>query len=143
MKFMKNEEEAVEVMQEVFAKALKHADSFRGESSPYTWLYQITTHLCLNKIRHVKVTKIIDQPFDEAVHEKGSHPESQIVQSKLFRDAFEVLDEKDKRILTLYYIDGMTQEEVGQALGISRKTIYHRLMEISRRLKKAGLENAV
>src|SRR5687767_11783773 len=45
------EEAARDAMQEVFVKVMRERESFRGEASPVTWLYQVTTNLCLNKIR--------------------------------------------------------------------------------------------
>src|SRR5215475_12227092 len=47
-------EEARDMVQEVFLRAVRHADEFRGEASPTTWLYRITTNLCLNRLRDRK-----------------------------------------------------------------------------------------
>ena len=52
--FLKNEEAAWEAVQDIFLKVLEVGDKFRGESSPWTWLYRITTNHCLNLIRSRK-----------------------------------------------------------------------------------------
>ena len=141
--FMKNEEEALEVMQEVFVKALQYADSFRGESSPYTWLYRIATHLCLNKLRHIKITKIVDEPLEETRYSSGHNLEKTVVNQKAFYKIFDQLEKEDQTILTLYFVDGLTQEQVAQSLSLSRKTIYHRLKNITDLFKEQGLNDGI
>lgn len=42
---------AEEITQEVFVKAYKNMDSFRGDSSPYTWLYRIALNLSKNHLK--------------------------------------------------------------------------------------------
>lgn len=143
MKFMRNEEEAIEVMQEVFVRAIQYGSGFRGESSPYTWLYRIATHLCLNKIRHNKVTKLSDEPFSEGTFNFGKDPERQFVNQKSFYKIYDQLSEEERTIISCYFMDGMTQEQVADFLGLSRKTIYHRLNDITAKFKEGGLQHGI
>src|SRR5262245_6264558 len=48
---LRDEQAAQDVLQEVFIKAIRAFSGFRGESSPATWLYQMTTNACLNYLR--------------------------------------------------------------------------------------------
>ena len=48
------EDDARDVLQEIFASILDQSAAFRGESSIVTWLYSATTHACLNRIRNKK-----------------------------------------------------------------------------------------
>ena len=48
LRFTQNYDDADDVAQEVFIKALNNLSSFKGDSSIKTWLYRITTNLCLN-----------------------------------------------------------------------------------------------
>ena len=45
-------QEAEEVVHEVFLRAVEKAHTFRAEASPSTWLYQMTTNHCLNRLRN-------------------------------------------------------------------------------------------
>lgn len=46
-----DEEQARDLVQEVFVQVLEKKGGFRGEASPMTWIYRITTNLCLNRLR--------------------------------------------------------------------------------------------
>src|SRR4029077_10204118 len=45
---------AHDAMQEVFVRVISSIGEFRGQAQPSTWLYRITTNLCLNRIRDAK-----------------------------------------------------------------------------------------
>ena len=51
---LKNDNEIEDVAQEVFVKVYKNLDKFQGNSSLYTWIYRITTNLCLDYIKKRK-----------------------------------------------------------------------------------------
>ena len=111
--------DAWDVVQEVFEKMLNMGDSFRGESQPMTWAWRITTNLCLNhlrsrKLREPKLQLVKDEP---ATDQRGTEVR-QLLQVWLTH-----LDEREQQIATLLFIDGLTQDEVADVLGLSRKTI--------------------
>ena len=47
-----NEDEAREVLQELFTSLVARPDGFAGRSAVTTWLYGATTNLCLNRLRN-------------------------------------------------------------------------------------------
>src|SRR4051794_5745673 len=46
-----DDHEAQDAMQEVFVRVIGAMGEFRRQSQPSTWLYRITTNLCLNRLR--------------------------------------------------------------------------------------------
>ncbi len=66
---------AEDILQEVFIQVLQHSDSFRGESSIYTWIYAITKNLCLQtrKRSFLVFERMIEAA--EAAGEKTHHDE--------------------------------------------------------------------
>lgn len=46
-----NEDMARDLLQEVFVQVVEQKGRFRGEASPMTWIYRITTNLALNRLR--------------------------------------------------------------------------------------------
>lgn len=48
---LKDKEEAMDVSQEAFVKVYKYLDHFKGDASFYTWLYRITSNICIDVLR--------------------------------------------------------------------------------------------
>ena len=66
-------EEAYDLTQDIFLKALNALPSFRGDSKFSTWLFTIARHTCLNHIRHRKV--IVEESFEHLeTFDPGSAP---------------------------------------------------------------------
>jgi RNA polymerase sigma-70 factor (ECF subfamily) len=131
--------EAEEVLHEVFLKALERAHEFRGEASPSTWLFRVTTHLCLNRRRDMKRRTELLERFGPTVWAKshsGEAPEARAFLKALWR----TLPEELAMIGILYWVDGLTTAEIGRMLGVSDRTIANRLTTLTEAAKKAGGE---
>ena len=63
-------EDAYDITQDVFLKALRAMPSFRGDSKVSTWLYTIARHTCLNHIRHKNV--IEEESLQESQEENAN-----------------------------------------------------------------------
>ena len=50
LRYTKNNEDAQDIAQDVFVKAINSLKSFRGEASLKTWLYRITVNACKNEM---------------------------------------------------------------------------------------------
>ncbi len=136
---VKDEQLAWEAVQDVFIKVLESGDSFRGDSSPWTWLYRITTNHCLNMIRSQKAG---DRALDGLEREqlRLSHdPQDPVYDVLMNRDWFVKLmadeDGVTQRIVLAYYFDELSQEEIVDLLKISRKTVYKRLKKFMERAR--------
>ena len=106
-----SEDDARDVLQEIFASIIDKGPSFRGESSITTWLYSATTNACLNRLRNEKTrSKALD---GQAQREHGaevaiaSNAESAVI-VRAVRKGFKVvgvpihLDEADGRATSHY-----------------------------------------
>lgn len=128
---LKDEQAAYEAMQDVFVKVLEVGSSFRGDSSPWTWLYRITTNHCLNMIRSRKSWKKamegVGREQLRIQEEPQENSDTVLANKDWFVKMMEDEDETTQRIVFCYYFDEMTQEEIVDALKISRKTVYKRL----------------
>lgn len=128
---LKDEQAAYEAMQDVFVKVLEVGSAFRGDSSPWTWLYRITTNHCLNMIRSRKSwKKALEGVGREQIRiqeEPQENSDTVLANKDWFVKMMEDEDETTQRIVFCYYFDEMTQEEIVNTLKISRKTVYKRL----------------
>ena len=127
--------DAWDVVQEVFEKMLSMGDKFRGEAQPMTWAWRITTNLCLNhlrsrKLREPKLRLVRD---DEPSDDQEATEVRQLLEVWLTH-----LDEREQEIATLLFIDGLTQEEVADVLGLSRKTIGREVEQLREKAAALG-----
>jgi RNA polymerase sigma-70 factor (ECF subfamily) len=126
-----NDADAQEAAQEVFLKLHRYRDTFRGDASPTTYLYKITTTVCLNRLRTKRrrpedLTDEIRDPRPEG----GYHAVSPMRPLEV-RQLLELLmrnqDERTQDCVLYHYLDGMTHEEIGEMLGISAAAVRKRI----------------
>lgn len=124
---LKDKTRAEDAMQDVFARALVHKDGFRAEASPLTWLMKITTHHCLNLLRGDRaIWKRIFQRDEEARGE--AHGGVHVLEARdSIRKALDKFDVETQAAVVHYHVDGMTLEEVAEAIGRSVPTVRKRL----------------
>ena len=128
---LKDRAEAEDAMQDVFGRAIGHVEGFRAEASPLTWLLKIATHHCLNLIRakgalwHDEMEKRA-RLLPEGHGGSGQHEGRDLVRKLLAK-----FDEETQRAAVHYYVDEMTLEEVGAAIGRSIPTVRKRLAEFA------------
>lgn len=134
LSMLRNEADAVDATQEVFLKAHRYAEGFRGNAKASTWLYRIATNQCLNTIRSRK------RHPEDPVEEIEDHAPLPVGDSVLDRMALQQLvtrlladwDERTQQCVVFHYMDGMTQDEVGELLGISGAAVRKRLAKFRR-----------
>lgn len=124
-----NEDEAWEVVQEVFARMLRSRTTFRHEAAPTTWLYRITTNTALNRVRDTSRRRanlhalVAEQRLEVPVFE--ATPEIRLMLAHVLERIPAPLCE----IAVYYHLDHMNQDEIAAVIGTSRKTVGNRLRE--------------
>jgi RNA polymerase sigma-70 factor (ECF subfamily) len=137
-----NREEAEEVVQEVFLTIYEKAHTFRGAAAFSTWLYRITANAALTKLRRRK--KGEELPFDEylpSFREDGHHLVRPVVdwsneleervaseeRQRLIQQTLDQLAPVDKAVVVLSDLEGLSDREIGSALGLSVSAVKARL----------------
>ncbi len=132
---LRSEEDAAEAVQEVFLRLWRYRDSFRGEASPTTWLFKITTSTCLNRLRTrrrhpedlVEEMPPMSGPADGLA--------SEVEQRQLLVLLTEEEDERTMAALVYHYVDGMTHDEAGEMLGITGAAVRKRIAVFRERVR--------
>ena len=132
-------QEAEEVLQEVFLRAATRLDSFRGDSSPATWLYKMTTRYCLNRIRDERRRSELWREGREVLARPAT-PANQEAATFL-RQFWQSLDEEMIMIGFAYYVDGMTHADIATMAGCSRRTVGNRIEALQRLARQQGGED--
>jgi len=123
--------DAEEVVHEVFLKLLEAPESFRGDSSPATWLYTVTTRMCIDRIRSRTLRDDLlgrHGPTVWATEDRGATPEARVFLATLWRR----LDPELTMIGFLYHHDGLTTAQIGRLMNVSDRTIANRLEALER-----------
>ena len=135
---VKNDEDANDAVQETFARVIRNWSDFRHQSSPLTWMYRISTNLCLNHIRNRQGrADKREQHVDAIVGEGFTRPDaSRWENADLVRQLLAECDEETQQIVTLLYFDDMPKERAAKVVGISVPTLRKRLNAFLARAKK-------
>jgi RNA polymerase sigma-70 factor (ECF subfamily) len=113
------EEEAMDVLQDVFASLMADPDQLRARPSVTSWLYGATTHLCLNLLRNGRnrerllATGVLPVAQPEPAGEDWA-----AVRQMLAR-----MPEELARVAAYHHFDGMSHAEIAGVLGCSRRTV--------------------
>lgn len=134
-----NDELAQDAVQETFARVIARWDQFRGDASPTTWIYQITTNHCLNQLRNrTGRTQKLQQRQLEL---RPTEPEAvESFDHDVLRRLLSECDEETRRVVVHIYFDEMTREETAQMVQRSVPTVRKRLRQFleSARRQLAG-----
>ena len=122
--------EADDIVQDVFIRAMEKWHTFRGDSSPATWLYQLTTRHCLNRLRDEKRRQELLADEGAPWWGEATAPARQEA-TALLGQLWKQLDEEVVMIGIYYHLDGMTRDDIATLLGLSRRTIGYRLTALS------------
>jgi RNA polymerase sigma factor (sigma-70 family) len=115
-----NEDEAREVLHEVFMSLLESPKQVRGTGPLVAWLYGATTHASLNRLRNQR-TRARLVAADNATRAAGAPPSAE--RDAIVRDLLARVPEELAKVAAYYYADEMTQEEIAAALDCSRRHV--------------------
>ncbi len=125
-----NDEEAEEATQDSFLKAFEAIDQFRGDAKFSTWLFRIAYNMALGRYRknHRRSAWewITDKLPDFAHTQEADHFELE-EQSEIISHALHQLNEKDRAIVTLYYLEEIAVKEIAEIVDLSPNLVKVRL----------------
>ena len=136
---LRNEEKAVDAMQDVFVQVLRKEETL-NDRAPSSLLYTIATNTCLNVLRSER--RRPETRSDEILVTIAGvdDPESQVLSRHFLDRVFSREKESTRAIAVMHYVDGMTYEEVAHEVGLSVSGVRKRLRTLRAHVK--GLDDA-
>lgn len=145
---LKDWEEAIDVSQDVFIRAMREPRFFDEDFKMKAWLYRVTSNLCFNLVRDRRRRNAI---LDSVPRHLGDDPhQTDIVfhnqQQKQILFALDHLTEDHREILMLRYYSDLSYAEISESLGIKLGTVMSRLSrargQLMEVLDELGVETA-
>ncbi|HIE30706.1 TPA: RNA polymerase sigma factor [Candidatus Poribacteria bacterium] len=144
--FVNNREDALDLSQESFLRAFQALGHFERKSAFYSWLYRITTNLCIDFLRNRSRTKTV--PLDEEsaylpnalIKGYKQYSPTKYVEAKELQqhiiNAVSELSPKQREVFILRHWDGLQIKEIANVIGRSEGTVKAHLFHAVRNLRK-------
>ena len=139
LRMLKNREEAEEVSQDTFIKTYRSLHKFKGDSKFSTWIYKVAYNSCLDQIKKNKKhlnnveineftkhqVKTMDNAFDALVEEE---------RNQLIQDCLQLLPSDDSFLLTLYYFEEQSLDEIANIVGLTANNVKVKIFRSRKKL---------
>lgn len=150
LRYLRNEEDAMDALQESFLKIYRHLGSFQEESKFDTWVYRIVVNTCNDILRKHKgaMTQSIvrgEEAEEYTLELPDTRPDPQEIllrkeQAEMMEAALDQLKPEHKEVIVLRDIQGFSYEEISEILSCSTGTIKSRINRGRNRLRELLLE---
>lgn len=138
-RMLRDEAEAEDIAQEAMLRLWRSAAGLElGPGGLRPWLRRVTSNLCIDRVRSGHRTVVTDEvpevaePATQVTNLEGQELSARVAA------AMQALPERQRLALTLFHHEGLSQVEVGQAMGISDEAV-ESLLARARRALKASL----
>jgi RNA polymerase sigma factor (sigma-70 family) len=135
-RLLRDEDQALDAAQDVFAQLLQHRDRL-SDQYPSSLLYKMATNLCLNRLRdgrvHFQEAQSVEDVDNQLVR-RVAHAEELEARS-LLDLIFRRNKEGTRTMAVLHFLDGMTLEETAREVGLSVSGVRKRLNALRKTLR--------
>lgn len=148
-KYMKNEQDAADVLQEAYLRAWKHLHTLQDPEHFAGWLSVIVANCAISALKRVKPMLFSemdtadedggDPPYDEEDLRTEYRPELALEQkeeARILQEMLDALSDEQRICILMFYVEEKTAKEIAEALGCSRNTVLARLSYGRKNLKK-------
>lgn len=151
--YVRNRDEALEILQETFIKVHRNLDRFKGDSSLYTWLYRICSNAAKDHLRRGKRRTSYEFEDGRADGRDETHPvgvgvsglgrlgkSTAITERReimaAVRACLDELSDNHRAVLTMREFEGLSYDEMATHMSCSVGTIMSRLFHARKNMQK-------
>jgi RNA polymerase sigma-70 factor, ECF subfamily len=142
-----NEEDAEDIVQETFLKAYRELDRYESRCSFSTWLYRIASNCSLDLIRKRKIREQKRERSPDAgrdillsIPAANPGPERVLLSTQISESvhtALGQLSSQERAAFVLRHFEGLSIEEIGQALGTGASATKHSIFRAVQKLRRS------
>lgn len=138
MKYLKNEEEAKDTVQQIFLKVITELHKYRVDYFK-SWLYMVARNHCLMKLRDRQGRATLEIKDQLLPAEEDSLRLQRILEKDkkldLMNESLEELNEEQKRCLTLFYLEKKSYQQIADQMGFTLMQVKSHIQNGKRNLK--------
>jgi RNA polymerase sigma-70 factor (ECF subfamily) len=153
LRYLRDEEDAMDALQESFIKIYRKLGSFKGDSRFDTWVYRITVNTCKDMLRKNEKRKLHDSlylvgedgEYPREIPDAGPTPEEALDRAELAEELLRCMDllpPEHREAILLRDIQNLSYEEISKVLDISLGTVKSRISRARSGLRAIWLEGA-
>ena len=140
-RFLRDEQHAEDVTQEVFLRVFRKLSTFRGDARFSTWLFRVTLNSCKNKRRSLERDSRFDpERFRDERPKTSRAPEAALENQWLggrIDEALRELTEAQRTLILLKAVDELSYREIGDLLGESENQVRGKLYRARKAFRSA------
>lgn len=136
MKYLKNEEESKDCVQQIFLKVLTEAEKHQIEHFK-SWLYVVAKNQCLMKLRGNKGKEATEltEHMAATTQMENNHLQENEQTYDLLEEAIEELNEEQRLCVTLFYLKKNSYNQISEKTGFNLMQVKSHLQNGKRNLK--------
>lgn len=140
-------DDALDASQEIFLRVYKYLPGFKKQSAFSTWIYRIAVNVC-HDIYISKKNEILsldgEEGYRESVPDIRYSPENEFerrVVREILKEGILSLDEKQKAIIIMRDLEGLSYEKIAEILDLNSGTVKSRISRAREKLRIKLVEN--
>lgn len=134
LKIVRDKEEAEEVAQDAFIKAYQNLNKFEQEAKFSTWLYRIVFNTSISYQRKQKLKKENIENVKYTIAADSPDKNEQDDRKRFIKNALNKLSAADQTVITLFYLEELNLEEIGQITGTKSNSVKVKLHRARKKL---------
>jgi RNA polymerase sigma factor (sigma-70 family) len=132
LRLLRNEDDARDVLHDVFIELQRNGERFAGRSSVATYLYSMTTHACLNWLRKQRTRARLLADYRAGPQAIPAREEGRALAVELLAS----LSPDDAALAIYLHCDGLTHDEIAALRGCSRRHVGDLAARLRRQLEE-------
>ena len=136
---IRDEQQALDIVQETFIRAVRYVGSLRHEAKFGSWLFGIAHQQCLEHWRRTGRKQALKDELIREVPELPEEPDTWLIRTEdesRFMDLLGRLPENHRAVLVLYFLEEFSLEQIGQVLRVPVGTVKSRLHHAKQNLRR-------
>ncbi len=128
MRFLSNEDDAEDVLQEAFIKAFQKLHQYSGEVTFGAWLKRIVINKCIDFLKSRRIDYVELKEHTIGIVQEDDWSVDEGISVAEVKKAMDTLPEKYRYVVHMYLVEGLDHEEISAVLGLSETACRTRLM---------------